>query len=163
MLFFFFINKFYPTLACGFKNCVFKRTLKKKTLISKNTLFFIAYPKRLAKKNPNLFRKKKKKNSLTPLLPFLTCNYLFASITRRFATTNRRLSGSWTPIQAFNFQPYSLCRCIFFSLFLAKLQVYLFLFVYACQSPRKREENVEEEREQKHDDSQILSRWLHPN
>jgi len=48
---FFFFSKFYPTLACDFKNCVFKRTIKK-MLISKNTLFLTAYPKRLTKKTP---------------------------------------------------------------------------------------------------------------
>ena len=55
------------------------------------------------KKNPNLFRKKIKikiKLSSTPLPSFLTCNWLLASTTSRFATPNHHLSRSLTQLQA---------------------------------------------------------------
>ena len=130
MLFFFPIS-FTKRISMVLKIVFLKYILK--TLIFKNAFFKIAYSNiPLLKKSPNLFRKKIL--SLTPLPPSLTFNYPFASTTRQFATPNSCLSQSQTPIQASKFQPYSLCRCVF--LFLAKLQVYLFFFVYACQSKR---------------------------
>ena len=85
-------------------------------LIFKNAFFKTAYSNiPLLKKSPNLFRKKIL--SLTPLPPSLTFNYPFASTTRQFATPNSCLSRSQTPIQASKFQPYSLCRCVFFFFF----------------------------------------------
>ena len=88
-----------------------------KTLIFKKAFFKTAYSNiPLLKKKAQIYLGKKK-SSLTPLPPSLTCNYPFASTTCQFATPNSCLSRSQTPIQASKFQPYSLCRCVFFFFF----------------------------------------------
>ena len=95
--FFFFSISFTKRISMVLKIVFLKYILK--TLIFKNAFFFkTAYSNiPLLKKSPNLFRKKKKL-SLTPLPPSLTCNYPFASTTRQFATPNSCLSWSQTPI-----------------------------------------------------------------